>query len=142
MCERYVMPEAEQAEREFGVERRWWQFSPASTSGRLRYVPVIRMHDSEVEGVMLRWGLIPDWAEADAAKACASAASISEIEHAPRRGAPGARTPLHRADVRVLRVAADVAGSSPAVLRPSRESPGVRRGRGCGIAPRPRTATT
>ena len=32
VSERYVMPEAEQAEREFGVIRRWWQFSPASTS--------------------------------------------------------------------------------------------------------------
>jgi putative SOS response-associated peptidase YedK len=82
------MPEAEQAEREFGVLRRWWQFSPSFNVGPARYVPVIRMHDSEVEGVMLRWGLIPDWAEADAAKACATTASISTVEHAPAtRGA-------------------------------------------------------
>jgi len=82
------MPEAEQAEREFGVARRWWQFSPSFNVGPARYVPVIRMHDSEVEGVMLRWGLIPDWAEADASKACAATASISTVEHAPAtRGA-------------------------------------------------------
>jgi putative SOS response-associated peptidase YedK len=31
---------------------------------------------------MLRWGLIPDWAEADANKACASRACVAEIEHA------------------------------------------------------------
>jgi putative SOS response-associated peptidase YedK len=88
MCERYVMPEAEQAEREFGVVRRWWRFSPSFNVGPSRYVPVIRMHDSQVEGVMLRWGLIPDWAEADASKACAATASISNVEHAPAtRGA-------------------------------------------------------
>jgi putative SOS response-associated peptidase YedK len=88
MCERYVMPEAEQAEREFGVVRRWWQFSPSFNVGPSRYVPVIRMHDSEVEGVMLRWGLIPDWAEADANKACAVTASLASVEHAPAtRGA-------------------------------------------------------
>src|SRR5678815_2724090 len=76
------MPEAEQAEREFGVARRWWQFSPSFNVGPARYVPVIRMHDSEVEGVMLRWGLIPDWAEADASKACAVTASVATVEHA------------------------------------------------------------
>jgi putative SOS response-associated peptidase YedK len=83
MCERYVMPQVEEAEREFGVVRRWWQFSPSFNVGPSRYVPVIRMHDGAVEGVMLRWGLIPDWAEADAAKACAATASVTEIEHAP-----------------------------------------------------------
>jgi putative SOS response-associated peptidase YedK len=82
MCERYVMPQVEEAEREFGVVRRWWQFSPSFNVGPARYVPVIRMHEGAVEGVMLRWGLIPDWAEADAAKACAATASITEIEHA------------------------------------------------------------
>jgi putative SOS response-associated peptidase YedK len=81
MCERYVMPQAEQAEQEFGVVRRWWQFSPSFNVAPSRYVPVIRMHDSEVEGVMLRWGLIPDWAEADAGKACAATASIDSVEH-------------------------------------------------------------
>jgi len=76
------MADAEQAEREFGVVRRWWQFSPSFNVGPSRYVPVIRMHDGQVEGVMLRWGLIPDWAEADAAKACAVTASIADVEHA------------------------------------------------------------
>jgi putative SOS response-associated peptidase YedK len=82
MCDRYVTPDAEQAELEFGVLRRWWQFSPSFNVGPSRYVPVIRMHDREVEGVMLRWGLIPDWAEADASKACAVTTSIADIEHA------------------------------------------------------------
>jgi putative SOS response-associated peptidase YedK len=88
MSERYVTPDAEQAEREFGVSRRWWQFSPSFNVGPSRYVPVIRKHDSEVEGVMLRWGLIPEWAEADAARACASSISVAELAQAPAtRGA-------------------------------------------------------
>src|SRR4026207_1403580 len=92
MCERYVMPDAEQAEREFGVVRRWWQFSPSFNVGPARYVPIIRMHDGQVEGVMLRWGLIPGGAETDAAKACAVTASITEIEHAAAtRGGWGVR---------------------------------------------------
>jgi len=82
MCERYVTPEEEHAEKEFGVVRRWWQFSPSFNVGPSRYVPVIRMHDGQVEGVMLRWGLIPDWAEGDAAKACAVTAPIAEVQHA------------------------------------------------------------
>ena len=88
MCERYVMPEGEQAEREFGVVRRWWQFAPSFNVAPSRYVPVIRMHDGEVEGVMLRWGLIPDWAEADASKSCAATASFANVSHSPAtRGA-------------------------------------------------------
>jgi putative SOS response-associated peptidase YedK len=88
MCERYVTPDAEHAEKEFGVVRRWWQFSPSFNVGPSRYVPIIRMHDSQVEGVMLRWGLIPDWAEGDATKACAVTAAVAEVEHAPAtRGA-------------------------------------------------------
>ena len=82
MCERYVTPEAELAEQEFGVVRRWWQFSPSFNVGPERYVPVIRPHDSQVEGVMLRWGLIPNWAEGDEAKACAVTAPIAEVAHA------------------------------------------------------------
>jgi putative SOS response-associated peptidase YedK len=82
VCERYVTPDSQHAEEEFGVTRRWWQFSPSFNVGPSRYVPVIRMHDGQVEGVMLRWGLIPDWAEADAAKACAISASMAEVEHA------------------------------------------------------------
>jgi putative SOS response-associated peptidase YedK len=88
MCERYVMPQAQQAEQEFGVVRRWWRFSPSFNVGPSRYVPVVRMHDREIEGVMLRWGLIPDWAEADASKACAATASIDSVAHsAATRGA-------------------------------------------------------
>src|ERR1044072_217186 len=84
------MPETEQAEKEFGVLRRWWRFSPSFNVGPARYVPVIRMHDSEVEGVLPRWGLVPGWAEGDASKARAVGASGPTLEQAPAtRGAWG-----------------------------------------------------
>lgn len=69
MTERYVIPERQEAEREFEVAARWWQFSPSFNVFPGRNVPVIRRHGGDIEGVMLRWGLIPDWAEADASKA-------------------------------------------------------------------------
>jgi putative SOS response-associated peptidase YedK len=81
MCERYVMPEAAQAEQEFGVLRRWWRFSPSFNVGPQRNVPIVRRHDGEVEGVMLRWGLIPEWAEADAARASVPHVPAETLEH-------------------------------------------------------------
>lgn len=81
MCERYVIPEPAQAEWEFGVVRRWWAFSPSFNVGPLRSVPVIRKHDEEVEGVMLHWGLIPEWAEANASRACAAHVPAQTMEH-------------------------------------------------------------
>jgi putative SOS response-associated peptidase YedK len=81
MCERYVTPEPAQAEREFGVSQRWWKFSPSFNVGPSRNVPVVRRHDGETEGVMLRWGLIPDWAEADARKGWAASVSAQAADH-------------------------------------------------------------
>ena len=81
MCDRYVTPEAAHAEREFGVQRAWWRFSPSFNVHPSRNVPVVRMHADEAEGVMLHWGLIPDWAEGDPAKACADYVAAETLEH-------------------------------------------------------------
>lgn len=81
MCNRYVMPEPAQVEQEFGVIRPWWKFLPSFNVGPSRNVPIIREHDGEIEGVMLHWGLIPGWAEADASKACAVNASAQMVAH-------------------------------------------------------------
>src|SRR6185503_8071485 len=80
MCERYVMPEAALAEQEFGVARRWWKFVPSYNVGSSRTIPIVRRHDGETEGVMLHWGLIPEWANLDAAKAYASHISAETVE--------------------------------------------------------------
>ncbi len=61
------MPEQGLAERELAPERAWWRFSASFNVAPERYVPAVRLHDGHTEAVMLRWGLIPAWAKADAA---------------------------------------------------------------------------
>jgi putative SOS response-associated peptidase YedK len=63
MCRRYAFPDSLNVEREFLPAAVWWKFEPHSNIAPGRYVPAIRMHDKATEGVMMRWGLIPNWAE-------------------------------------------------------------------------------
>jgi putative SOS response-associated peptidase YedK len=63
MCERYVIPDPLAAEREFLPSRAWWKFAAKFNVAPEQYVPAIRLHDGASEGMMLRWGLIPSWAE-------------------------------------------------------------------------------
>jgi|HubBroStandDraft_4_1064222.scaffolds.fasta_scaffold138242_2 putative SOS response-associated peptidase YedK len=81
MCERYVIPDQERVEREFAPAERWWKFTASFNVAAGSYVPVIRKHERETEGVMLRWGLIPAWAKGDAGKADAAHATLRDIEH-------------------------------------------------------------
>jgi putative SOS response-associated peptidase YedK len=64
MCERYVLPKQDDAEREFVPAHRWWKFAPSFNVSFPQYVPVLRRHDGAVEGVMMRWGFVPASAEA------------------------------------------------------------------------------
>ena len=64
MCERYVLPKQEDAEREFVPAHCWWKFAPSFNVSFPQYVPVLRRHDGALEGVMMRWGLVPAAAEA------------------------------------------------------------------------------
>jgi putative SOS response-associated peptidase YedK len=63
MCERYVLPAQEDAEREFEPAQRWWKFTPNFNVSFPQYVPAIRAHDGVTEAAMMRWGLIPAAAE-------------------------------------------------------------------------------
>ena len=63
MCRRYALPDSPTVEREFLPAAAWWKFEPHSNIAPARYVPAIRLHDKASEGVMMRWGLIPSWAE-------------------------------------------------------------------------------
>ncbi len=65
MCRRYALPDSLAAEREFLPAAVWWKFEPHSNIAPGRYVPAIRVHDKVSEGVMMRWGLIPSWAEGE-----------------------------------------------------------------------------
>jgi len=66
MCERYVVPDQMLAERELAPEHAWWRFSASFNVAPERYVPAVRLHEGRSEAVMMRWGLIPGWAEGDA----------------------------------------------------------------------------
>jgi putative SOS response-associated peptidase YedK len=63
MCERYALPEQVSAEREFTPEQAWWKFTARFNVAVLQYAPAIRLHQGLSEAVMMRWGLIPGWAE-------------------------------------------------------------------------------
>jgi putative SOS response-associated peptidase YedK len=63
MCKRYVLPDQMTAEREFSPSRTWWNFPTRFNVAAQQYVPAIRWHDGQSKAVMMRWGLIPSWAE-------------------------------------------------------------------------------
>lgn len=65
MCERYVLPRQEDAEREFVPAHCWWRFAPRYNVSFPQYVPVMRMHEGALEGVTMRWGLVPALAEGE-----------------------------------------------------------------------------
>jgi len=66
MCERYVLPDQDHAERALAPESKWWRFSASFNVAPTRYVPAVRLHEGHSEAVMMRWGLIPAWANGDA----------------------------------------------------------------------------
>jgi hypothetical protein len=55
MLERYVLSEQTAAEREFLPARAWWKFAPKFNVAAQQYVPSIRVHDGQTEGLMARW---------------------------------------------------------------------------------------
>jgi putative SOS response-associated peptidase YedK len=69
MSERLVIPGRAEAESELSVAHPWWQFSVRFNVAVSHSVPVVRMHERETEGVMMRWGLVPSSAKGDLTKA-------------------------------------------------------------------------
>lgn len=83
MCERYVVPDQMLAERELAPEHAWWRFSASFNVAPERYVPAVRLHEGRSEAVMMRWGLIPAWAEGDASVGQWLRISCEGLEHSP-----------------------------------------------------------
>jgi putative SOS response-associated peptidase YedK len=80
MCDRYVLPDQVSAEREFLPAQPWWQFAPKFNVAPHQYVPAIRMHDGHTEALMIRWGLIPSWAEGKPTGRPTVSADMARIE--------------------------------------------------------------
>ena len=57
MAQRLVIPSREEVDVELSVARPWWQFSARFNVAVSQSIPVVRMHERESEGVMMRWGL-------------------------------------------------------------------------------------
>ena len=68
MTERLVVPDRMDAERDLSVTHPWWQFTVRYNVAVSQKLPVARMHGREVEGVMMRWGLVPPSAKGDVAR--------------------------------------------------------------------------
>ena len=66
MCTRYAIPDQETVEAELTPQRAWWKFQERFNVAPFHSVPVVRLHDGESEGVVMRWGLIPEWAKGEA----------------------------------------------------------------------------
>lgn len=81
MCERYAVPDQALAERELAPEDTWWKFSASFNVAPSRYVPAVRLHGDRSEAVMMRWGLIPAWAQGDMSVAQWLRLSCAALEH-------------------------------------------------------------
>jgi putative SOS response-associated peptidase YedK len=80
MCHRYALPDSLTVEREFLPANSWWKFDERSNIAPGQYVPVIRLHDDRSEGVMMRWGLVPSWAEGDIGGPSREAVDASDLD--------------------------------------------------------------
>jgi putative SOS response-associated peptidase YedK len=80
MCDRYVLPDQIAAEREFLPAKAWWKFSAKFNVAAQQYVPAIRVHDGQTEGMMMRWGLIPSWAEGQPTGDATACADMARVE--------------------------------------------------------------
>jgi putative SOS response-associated peptidase YedK len=80
MCDRYVLPDQIAAEREFLPAKAWWKFTAKFNVAAQQYVPAIRVHDGQAEGMMMRWGLIPSWAEGQPTGEATACADMARLE--------------------------------------------------------------
>ena len=88
MCERYVLPDQLAVEREFLPARTWWKFAARFNVAAQQYVPSIKLQDGQSEAVMMRWGLIPSWAEGRPTSDPAISADVDQIDRSDLYRAP------------------------------------------------------
>ena len=88
MCERYALPGQLAAEREFVPAQAWWKFAARFNVAGQQYVPAIRLHDGQSEAVMMRWGLIPSWAEGQPTGEPPTCVEADQIERCTMHRAP------------------------------------------------------
>lgn len=83
MCERYVLPDQDLAERELAPQCKWWRFAASFNVAPTRYVPAVRLFGGQSEAVMMRWGLTPAWAKGDASAGLWLRLAVGALEGSP-----------------------------------------------------------
>jgi len=90
---------------------------PDSMWPRQQYVPAIRWHDGQSEAVMMRWGLIPSWADGSRRQPPLTVDLDGNTRLADPSRTLAQQPTLHSADGRILFMATDQPEISPTVLR-------------------------
>jgi|SRR5580658_1706369 putative SOS response-associated peptidase YedK len=83
MCGRYILAQAAKAERALGIRRGRWEYPLSYRVLPTEQVPVAVSDQGEPTATMMRWGLIPWWANGVALKASTINARVERIETAP-----------------------------------------------------------
>ncbi|TQE99693.1 MAG: SOS response-associated peptidase [Spiribacter salinus] len=83
MCGRFVSKTEAAIEREFNVTPRQWTYDWVKYNvAPTQKAPVVRLHEGECVGDMLRWGLVPTWAEGQPTKYSTINARVETVETA------------------------------------------------------------
>lgn len=83
MCGKYILAQAAKAERAMGIRRGRWEYPLSYRVLPTESVPVVVSEGGERAAAMMRWGLIPYWANGVALKASTINATVERIESAP-----------------------------------------------------------
>lgn len=83
MCGRYILAQAAKAERALGIRRGRWDYPLSYRVLPTELVPVAVSDGGERTATMMRWGLIPWWAQGVPLKASTINATVERIESAP-----------------------------------------------------------
>jgi putative SOS response-associated peptidase YedK len=91
MCGRYVSPDEASIEREFNLVHMEWQFPSSFNVAPTQEVPVVRLRKGGRQGIRLRWGLIPYFAQGIPPKYSTINARIETLRTAPSYRGPWSR---------------------------------------------------
>lgn len=83
MCGKYILAQAAKAERAMGIRRGRWEYPLSYRVLPTEEVPVVVNEEGERAAAMMRWGLIPYWANGVPLKASTINATVERIESAP-----------------------------------------------------------
>jgi putative SOS response-associated peptidase YedK len=83
MCGKYILAQAAKAERALAIQRGRWEYPPSYRVLPTEQVPVVVSESGERTATMMRWGLIPYWAQGVPLTASTINATVERIASAP-----------------------------------------------------------